>query len=173
MDERDVIGWNDWFFSMARVVAQRSKDRSTQVGCIVVGPDREVRSMGYNGFPRGVDDTREDWHERPMKYLLTVHAEANAVANAARVGVQLKGCIAYVTLPPCSRCAALLINAGVTTVQFLDVESWEGQARWKEEFDLGLELFRQADVRVRCVSTDKIVDYYHAGSSIETRRTER
>lgn len=110
-----VESWDATFLGLAERFAQRSKDPSTKVGCVIVGPDREVRSMGYNGLPRGVADKPERM-ERPAKYLWTSHAEENAVAQAARVGISLKGCTAYVTHIPCARCARTLIQAGVTAV---------------------------------------------------------
>ena len=80
-----VVDYVDDRFMNLAYVAEWSKDRSTKVGCVVIGPDREVRSMGYNGFPRGINDEIERRHARPDKY--TEHAERNAIYNAARVGV--------------------------------------------------------------------------------------
>lgn len=107
--------WDATFLGLAERFAKRSKDPSTKVGCVIVGPDREVRSMGYNGLPRGVEDLAERM-ERPAKYLWTSHAEENAVAQAARIGVSLKGCTAYATHFPCARCARALIQAGIVAV---------------------------------------------------------
>lgn len=107
--------WDEYFMGFAVHAALKSKDPSTHVGCVVVGPDGEIRSTGYNGIPRGVRDDPERL-ERPAKYLWVSHAEENAVAHAARVGVSLKGCRAYVTHHPCARCARTLIQAGVSTV---------------------------------------------------------
>ena len=101
-------------------VREKSKDQSTKVGCIIVGPDHEVRSTGYNGLPRGVNDSVEKHPERhdrvKDKYSWYAHAEENAIANAARMGTPLKGCTAYITAMPCPGCARMLINAGISTV---------------------------------------------------------
>lgn len=75
--------WDDYFIGLARKVSERSKDRSTKVGAVIVGPDKEIRSTGYNGFARGVDDEPEERQERGVKLLITPHAEVNAVCNAA------------------------------------------------------------------------------------------
>ena len=75
--------WNSRFMDLARLVAGWSKDTSTKVGCVIIGPDKEIRSTGYNGFPRGVDDTIPAGHERPAKYDFTEHAERNAIYNAS------------------------------------------------------------------------------------------
>ena len=105
--------WDRRFIDLARHIAQWSKDPSTKVGCIVVGPDREIRSTGFNGFPRGIDDSAERLNDRALKYPLVCHAEENAIMHAARTGISLKDCSAYVTWPPCTRCARSLVQAGV------------------------------------------------------------
>jgi len=73
--------------------AKLSKDPNTQVGALIVGPDNEVRSTGYNGFPRGIADTDERLQDRDLKLKLIVHGEMNAILAAARVGIALKGCV--------------------------------------------------------------------------------
>lgn len=108
--------WDSYFLNIAQLIAGKSKDTSTKVGCVVVGPDNEIRATGYNGLPRGVDDDRPERFERPAKYLWTSHAEENAVAQAARVGMRLKGCKAYVTHYPCARCTRSLIQAGIVCI---------------------------------------------------------
>ncbi|MBI3447060.1 MAG: dCMP deaminase family protein [Magnetospirillum sp.] len=110
-----TMKWADYFMGFARHAASKSKDPSTQVGAVAVGPDGEIRATGFNGLPRGVEDKPERM-ERPAKYLWTSHAEENLVAHAARVGVSLKGCTIYVTHYPCSRCARSLIQAGIAKI---------------------------------------------------------
>lgn len=107
--------WNESFLEVAQAISKRSDDLNTHVGCVIVGPDHEIRATGYNGMPRGVRPLPERL-ERPAKYLFTSHAEANAVGNAARVGVALRGCTAYVTHAPCDDCARLLIQVGIVRV---------------------------------------------------------
>ena len=106
----------EYFIKLADVVAEKSKDRSTKVGVVVVGPDREIRSTGYNGFPRGINDDIDERHERPAKYDWTEHAERNAVYNAARMGQSLKDCTMYFNWEPCPcvDCARAIIQAGIT-----------------------------------------------------------
>lgn len=107
--------FDELFMNVAFTVAQKSKDPSTKVGCVLVGPDNEPRSFGWNGLARGVDDLPERM-ERPTKYDWTVHGEANAIANAARVGIPTKGCRAYITHFPCKSCSDLLIQAGIECI---------------------------------------------------------
>jgi dCMP deaminase len=143
--------WDTRFMEMARLVAHNSKDRSKQVGCVVVDSHNAVVSTGYNGFPRGVDDNREERHERPTKYLYTVHAEANAVADAARRGCSLLGTTAYVPWFPCAGCAGLLIQAGVKTlVCYKPVETqYPLHSKWGPEFKAALVMLGEAHITVR------------------------
>jgi dCMP deaminase len=107
--------WHLRFLRLAHEVASWSVDPSTKVGCILVR-DRRVISTGYNGFPKNISDNFERLMDREKKYEITVHAEVNAITTAALHGVSTDGCSAYVTFSPCSRCAAVLINAGIKEV---------------------------------------------------------
>lgn len=105
-----------YFMGFAQHAALRSKD-STKVGAVLVGRADEVMLTGYNGPPRGVQDT-PDRFERPRKYLFASHAEQNIIAFAARRGICTEGCTLYVTHHPCSACARSIIQAGITRVVF-------------------------------------------------------
>lgn len=110
--------WHEHFIDMAELIAKKSKDRSTKVGCVIVGPDNEVRSTGYNGFPRGVADEEDARHDRPVKYDFMEHAERNAIYNAARVGIPTKDCTLYLNYEPCpcSDCTRAIIQSGIRRV---------------------------------------------------------
>jgi len=139
--------WDEWFFEIAKTIAKKSKDPSTKVGCIIVGPEHEIRATGYNGFPRGSNDSLEIYNDRPRKYRRVVHAEANAVANASFTGTTLRGGIAYITHPPCADCAGLMVNAGICSVNFIvDLNNDGFDDRWKEQFVEGLEIFEEVGV---------------------------
>ena len=135
--------WTDYFMEMAQLVATKSKDPNTKVGCVVITDDKVVAATGYNGLPRGVEDKAERM-ERPAKYLWTSHAEENAVAQAARVGMKLKGGTAFVTHMPCSRCARTLIQAGIEYV----VVDRGTTSMPQEEFDVAMQMFKEAGVDV-------------------------
>jgi dCMP deaminase len=139
--------WDRRFLALARHISEWSKDPSTQVGCVVVGPDREIRSTGFNGLPRGIEDTIERLGNRELKYPLICHAEENAIMHAARIGLALKGCTAYVTWPPCTRCARSLIQAGVEQVVFPG--PIEIPERWVDDFEVSRAMFEEAKVVVR------------------------
>ena len=81
--------WDIRFLELAKHISGWSKDPSTKVGCVVVGEDREIRSTGFNGFPRGISDDNERLTDRNQKYPLICHAEENAIMHAARIGVSL------------------------------------------------------------------------------------
>ncbi len=141
--------WDFRFIELARHIALWSKDPSTKVGCVVVGEDREIRSTGFNGFPRGIDDNAERLLDREKKYPLICHAEENAIMHAARIGVSLKNSTAYVTWPPCSRCARSLIQAGVTEVVYSDAE--DIPERWKDDFKTSTDMMKEAGLKVRSI----------------------
>ncbi len=142
-----MADWDGRFLGLAAHIAGWSKDPSTQVGCVIVGPDREVRSTGFNGLPRGIADTRERLEDRELKYLLICHAEENAIMHAARIGISLKGCTVYVTWPPCTRCARSLIQAGVSEAVY--PASAKVPERWAEDFTLASEMLAEAGVTLR------------------------
>jgi len=135
--------WDMRFMRMAHEVASWSKDPSTKVGCVLV-KDRKIISMGYNGFPRLIEDDLNRLIDREVKYEMTVHAEQNAVITAALHGISTAGSTAYVTFSPCSRCAAVLINAGISTVVVSAADDIPG--RWLENFRLAAELLNEAGI---------------------------
>ena len=141
--------WDLRFIELARHISGWSKDPSTKVGCVVVGEDREIRSTGFNGFPRGINDDEERLTDREKKYPLICHAEENAIMHAARIGVSLKDSTAYVTWPPCSRCARSLIQAGIKEVVYSSTE--EIPERWIEDFEISTDMLAEANVLVRSV----------------------
>ena len=107
--------WHVRFLRLAKEVSTWSIDPSTKVGCVLV-KNKRVISTGYNGFPKNISDNFDRLLDREKKYEITVHAEVNAVTTAALHGVSTEGSIAYVSFSPCSRCAAVLINAGISEV---------------------------------------------------------
>ena len=134
------------FLPDAWAAAGRSKDRSTKVGAVVLDDDLNLRISGYNGMPRGINDDVELRHQRPTKYLWTSHAEENCVAQAARIGVSLKGCTILLTsLFPCTTCARLIIQAGIVRVMAPRANATD---RWDEQAAVALEMLREAGVEV-------------------------
>ena len=135
--------WCERFMDLAKEISSWSKDPSTQVGCVLVR-DRRVIATGFNGFPRNISDDLDRLTDRTIKYEMTVHAEANAITTAALHGVSTKECDAYVTFQPCSRCAALLINAGIKTVYVASCRNTP--TRWIDNFILATKMLEEAGI---------------------------
>ena len=114
------------------LVAMKSKDKNTHIGAVIIGPDNELRSTGYNGFVRGLNDDVEERQESPEKYYWMEHAEKNAIFNAARVGIPLKGCRMYTNGVPCMECARGIVQSGIEEV-IVD-EAWDrtNSEKWAE-----------------------------------------
>jgi dCMP deaminase len=110
--------WDDYFMATAMLISTRSPCERLHVGCVVVSSgERKNRivAAGYNGFLPGTPHTSRvrDGHEQA-----TVHAEQNAIADAARRGSSLDGCIAYVTHYPCINCAKILASSGIAEIRY-------------------------------------------------------
>ena len=138
--------WDSYFFGIADSARMLSKDHATQLGAVIVGPDKEIRSTGYNSFPRGIDDHNPARQKRPVKYLFIEHAERNAIYNAARVGIPLKGCILYCEWPPCADCARGAIQAGIVEIVFRNYPPID---RWGSHCDAAAEMLEEAGVKLR------------------------
>lgn len=141
--------WTEYFLNIAEQVKLKSKDQSTQIGAVIVGEDKEVLSTGYNSFPRGLDDSKQERQERPEKYFWMEHAERNAIYNAARIGVSLKNSIIYLTSGlPCMDCARGIVNSGIKTVYCKQVCTTKNKDKWDESQKKSLELLRECDIDV-------------------------
>lgn len=155
--------WDLFYIGLAEMWANKSKDRSVGVGAIIVGPDMEQRSAGYNGFPRGVRDDADTRHQRPLKYEFTEHAERNAIFNAARVGTPTNGCVMYLNWwpLPCPDCARAVIQSGITTVIGPDRPFQSGVRAgaptspakdWELSFRTTNAMFKEAGIITRVVN---------------------
>lgn len=140
--------WYDYFFKMVFLVAEKSKDPSTKVGVVIVGPDNEIRSTGFNGFPRGVNESISSRWERPEKYHWVEHAERNAIYNAARMGIPLKGCTLFQPGLPCSDCARAIVQAGITQVYSRGraMPAKTAKDKWDDSQAMGQTILREGGV---------------------------
>ncbi len=160
-DESDSDkAWDEFFIGMCVYISQKSKDRSTKLGAVIVDQDNDILSMGWNGFPRGVDDGIEEWHGRPEKYMVTEHAERNAVFNAARVGTSLKGARMYLPFEPtpCTDCTRAVIQAGITEIVGTDFKFTGKGKQWDENLAFSNKLLREAGVRQFTVEVNGDLD---------------
>lgn len=142
----DLVGKYTRFVPVALAFAGMSKLPGTKVGCVILGDAFQVLSSGWNGAPRGCDaDQDERLIDRETRLDWTVHAEANAIANAARSGTALEGGTLICTLMPCITCAKLIAQAGIERV-LCPKPGTEDNERWGREFDLTRRLFEECDI---------------------------
>jgi dCMP deaminase len=114
------IGWHEYFMNIAKQVATRSTCGRKNVGAVIVR-DKTILSTGYNGSLRGAPHCEEVGHDLENDHCIrTVHAESNAVAQAAKHGVMIDNAEIYVTASPCLTCFKLVVNAGIKVVYFLE-----------------------------------------------------
>lgn len=116
----NFINWDEYFMGLAILSCERSKDPSTQVGAVVV-KDNKILSIGYNGFPIGINDLDLPWEREgeflSTKYPYVCHAELNCIINAK---CSLEGSTIYVTLFPCNECSKVIIQSGIKKIIYLD-----------------------------------------------------
>jgi dCMP deaminase len=137
--------WDDRYMSLAKEVSTWSKDPSSKIGAVAIGEKGQVLSQGYNGFPRGIEDTKIRYDNREIKYKYVVHAEMNVIYNATYNGVSLNGATLYVYgLPVCSDCAKGIIQVGIKKVV---VPRMKIQDPWKESWQRSVQMFDEADVK--------------------------
>lgn len=152
MVELQSYDWDTYFMTMAYLVSMKSKDTGTRVGAVIVGPDREIRSTGYNGLPRGVADLPERYEDKEYKHLAGNHAEENAILNCVLMGVSARGCSIYTPWIPCAKCAKSIIQSGINEVIY-DINfpgnNPDFQLPWKRSMEISRELLDEARVKVR------------------------
>lgn len=145
---QSALAWDTYFMQMAKLVASKSKDKSTQCGAVVVGDGQTILATGYNGFPRYVNDNVPERHERPEKYFWTEHAERNAIYNAARNGSKLLSSTMYITGHPCADCARAIIQAGIVRVILPEKDPFLLLDRWTESVTKAKTLLKEAGVDI-------------------------
>jgi len=136
--------WYKRFLELADHISQWSKDPSTKVGCVIVRPDKTIASVGYNGFPRNVDDCEERYNDRELKYLMVKHAEENAADFAKE---SLTGYTAYVTHHPCSNCTGTLIQKGISCIVTRKPSDAFAE-RFKKSFEASKIMIEEANIKL-------------------------
>lgn len=147
--------WDQYFMSMAYMVAMKSKDRSTKVGTVIVDDENELLATGYNNFPRGFDDDLEERHVKPLKLRLTVHSELNACLSAARRGMKLHGSRLYCTWCTCEQCALTIVQAGIKEV-IVHKDNPISES-WRDNIEFGKMILSEGGVAYREWSGEIIV----------------
>ncbi|HBM45913.1 MAG: Deoxycytidylate deaminase [Parcubacteria group bacterium GW2011_GWF2_38_76] len=131
----NAISWDECFMRIARTIADRSKDPSTQAGAVIVNNDNVVVGIGYNGLPRGLKNEEFPWDREgdflDVKYTYVCHAEENAIFNSNNTP---KNCKIYATLFPCNECAKSIVQNGIKEViyesdKYHDEKIWVASRR--------------------------------------------
>ncbi len=143
------MNWDDYYISIADVVRQKSKDASSKIGAVIVDRNNSILSTGFNGFPRGIDETIAARWERPIKYEYVEHAERNAIYSAARNGVRLNEATMYMVgfgkpTTPCINRAKAVIQSGIRKV--VGCAYKPADATWQRELEFSKKLLREAGI---------------------------
>jgi dCMP deaminase len=137
------------FLPVARAMAELSKDPAVKLAALIIDDDGNLLSSGWNGFPRGVMDAEHRLTNRGIKLLFVVHAEANAIAQAARTGARLKGASIIITERfPCSSCAGLIIQSGIKRVYAPLMDPSTTNSEWFESQEVSAKMFVEAGVGI-------------------------
>jgi dCMP deaminase len=137
--------WHNRFLELAKFISTWSKD-STKVGAVIVDPKtKQVVGIGYNGFPRGVEDSEDRYANRETKLKLIVHAEVNAILNANK---SVQGCDLYVyptmMIPDvCPDCAKVVAQSGIKRVFYYKGKTAE---RWQELAKYSKLIFDESNI---------------------------
>ena len=135
--------------SYAMTAARFSKDPGTKVGASILKPNGALVSTGWNGFAPNVNDSEARLLDRDIKLQLTLHAEVNAILEAAR---SLKGCTIFTyPFPPCAPCASIIIRSEISHV--IAIVPDPIPARWEKNFLLAEEALREAGVEFTKISS--------------------
>ena len=128
------LEWDQYFMDIADEVAKKSKDPSSQNGCVIVDSRHRPVSFGYNGTIQGADETKLTLSERPMKYYFAIHSEMNAVLFAQR---DLTGCTLYNRIATCENCLKYCLQAGIKRFVYkeLRVASYNKSAKTMTNVD--------------------------------------
>ena len=132
--------WDIRFIKLAMHIATWSKDPSTKVGAIIVDTQNRIVSVGFNGYPHGIQD--DDLDDRESKLLKIIHAEQNALAFSYR---DVSGFTLYCTHPPCTQCAAIIIQRGIKRI-VCPSDDIKFQKRWKNSSYMSFDMFQNAGV---------------------------
>ena len=146
--------WEKRYLELAHSVADWSKDPGTHVGAVVVGAHGQILSTGYNGFPRGVNDSPERLNDRDTKLKFTIHAEMNCIFNASLSGISLAGSTMYVSgLPTCCECAKGVIQSGISKL-VIDKGQLTLSPVWYESWKTSRTMLSEAGVKVYVIGDE-------------------
>jgi dCMP deaminase len=154
MTDEEIAKQRDWdlyYFRQVYCLSLMSNDRSTKIGAVIVREDNSAVSVGYNMTPTGLNTDIEARHERPEKYKWFVHAELNAILEAAKYGYAVNGCRIYTQGIPCVDCAKAIVQSGITELHIHG--DWEKHANklwdgWKGRLIDSIEMFNECGIKI-------------------------
>lgn len=170
--------WDEYFMKIAEAVATKSKDPSSQMGCVIVDEKKRVVSVGYNGMLQGADESKMTLKERPMKYYFAIHSEMNALIFAQR---DVAGCTVYNKVATCENCLKYCLQAGIKRFVYKDLRVHSHSTDPKKsmtniETDEAIIRLLASMPQVETLNisngktyTEDILDSYPAGSPERTR----
>lgn len=152
--ENNYPKWHIRFLKIAKEISTWSKDPSSKIGAVIVNDDRRILATGYNGFPRGIEDSDERLNNREEKYPRIIHAELNALMNALYNGVSVKDATLYVYgLPICSDCTKSVIQSGIKHVVLSKPDS--APDKWRESwYKISEPMFKEAGITITKIIFD-------------------
>lgn len=152
LEAKPMDKWDERFCHLAQYISEWSKDPNAKVGAVILSKAGGDISVGYNGFPMGVEDSVERLQDQAIKLELIVHAEQNALIAA---GSRAQGSTIYVWgKPVCARCAGSIIQAGIKRVVAIE-PNMNGDSKWDKSGQFSHQMFLEAGVKV---------DYYRTAS---------
>lgn len=134
--DKNIPNWSEYLMTIAKAVALRSKDDKTKVGCVIVDKDNRIVSTGYNGMPKGMNETEEIW-KKEVKEKNVLHSESAAILYSKQ---SLQDCKLITTMFPCQHCAKLIAGAGIKEVIYSDD---------KYDNEVTREAFRLNNIKLR------------------------
>lgn len=153
-----MMQWHEYWFNMLEVVRQKSQDPSSKYGAVIVDGKNRVLSTGYNGIPRGLE-YKPTYYDRPDKYMYFVHAEQNAVFNAAAAGTRIEDSTMYVLRPPCVECSKAIVQCGIRRVIYKQEHSIVEAERfapdnWRHKMEAAHDILYLAGVNLEMFRRD-------------------
>ncbi len=145
---KDREKWDMRFMRLTDELASWSREKGKRVGAVIIDNENIICSTGFNGFPRGIDDSKDERHDRDSgaKHLWSTHAERNAIYNAARVGIPINGCRIYSSTFPCIECTKAIIQSGIK--ELITRNPNFNDPRWGEEFRFAQSMLAESNVEI-------------------------
>lgn len=151
-NRKNYLTWDEYFMSVAKLSAMRSKDPSTQVGACIASNTNRILSTGYNGAPNGIEDKYFPWDREGeflnTKYPYVCHAEMNCILSYRGDNKDLENARIYVDLFPCNECAKIIIQSGIKEVIYLcdKYADTDGVKASKKMFDACCVKYKQINM---------------------------